>query len=59
MEAPGKQLAPDRTRKSEYTQFILEGGYDMGEVNKGRADAFMKEHWLPSDILEADQKKND
>ena len=25
VEAPGKKLAPDRTRKSEYTPFILEG----------------------------------
>jgi ribonuclease Z len=58
VEAAGKKLAPDRTRKSEYTPFILEGNYDMSEVNKGWADAFMKQNGLPPDILEADQKKN-
>jgi len=58
VEAPGKKLAPDRTRKPEYTPFILEGAYDMTDVNKSWADDFMKEHDLPADILQADHKKS-
>jgi ribonuclease Z len=59
VEAGAEKLAPDRTRKPEYTPFILEGAYDMTDVNKGWADAFMKEHGLSPDILQADQKKQD
>ena len=56
VEAPGKKLAPDRTRKSEYTQFILDGSFDMTDVNKGWADEFIKDNGLSPDILKADHK---
>ncbi|MHC4946193.1 MAG: guanitoxin biosynthesis MBL fold metallo-hydrolase GntH [Planctomycetota bacterium] len=58
VEGPGEKLAPDRTRKSEYTPFILQGNLDMTDVNKSWADKFMKEHGLSPDILKADQKKS-
>jgi hypothetical protein len=58
VEGPGEKLAPDRTRKSEYTEFILKGSLDMTEVNKNWADEFMKEHGLSPDILKADHKKD-
>ncbi len=57
VEGPGEKLAPDRSRKPEYTKFVLEGALDMTEVNKGWADVFMKENGLSPDILKADQKK--
>jgi ribonuclease Z len=57
VEAPGKKLAPDRTRKSEYTQLILEGALDMTDANKGWADEFMQENGLSPDILSPKAKK--
>ena len=56
VETPGKKLAPDRTRKSEYTKFILDGSFDMTDVNKGWADEFIKDNGLSPDILKADHK---
>jgi ribonuclease Z len=57
VEGPGEKLAPDRTRESEYTPFILAGSFDMSDVNKGWSQEFMKANGLPADILEADRKK--
>jgi ribonuclease Z len=45
-------LAPDRSRKSEYTDFILDGAYDMSEVNARWLKAWMKEN----NLTEADLK---
>jgi hypothetical protein len=58
--ALGRRLdfEPDRTRKSEYTEFILKGSLDMTDVNKTWADKFMKEHELSPDILKADHRKD-
>jgi ribonuclease Z len=58
VEAGGTKLAPDPARKSEYTPFITKGTLDMTDVNKGWADAFIKENGLPADILEGDHKKD-
>ena len=55
VEGPGEKLDPDRTRKSEYTPFIMAGTYDMTDVNKGWSQEFMKVHGLSPDILEADR----
>jgi ribonuclease Z len=57
VEGPGEALAPDRTRKPEYTPFILDGAFDMTDVNKGWSQEFIKTNGLPADILEADRKK--
>ena len=57
VEGPGEKLAPDRTRKPEYTPFILAGAFDMTDVNKSWSQDFIKANGLPADILEADRKK--
>jgi ribonuclease Z len=50
---PGKKLAPDRTRKSEYTDFINQGRLDVRDVNKAWLEEFMKENGLTSEDLKA------
>jgi len=49
---PGKPLAPDKTRKSEYTSFILKGHFDTSDVDRLWLQEFMKKHGL----TEADLK---
>ena len=48
-----KGAAPDRTRKSEYTQFILDGKFDTSDVDGPWLKKFMKEHGLTEDDLKA------
>ncbi|MEK6239192.1 MAG: hypothetical protein N2C14_31120, partial [Planctomycetales bacterium] len=48
---PGKPLAPDPTRKSEYTEFILKGRFDTSDVDRRWLEEFMKKHNLTEDDL--------
>jgi hypothetical protein len=48
---PRKAPAPDRNRKSEYTQFILDGKFDTSDVDEPWLKAFMKKHGLTEDDL--------
>ena len=50
---PGKKLAPDRSRKSEYTDFIKQGRLDVDDVNKEWLEEFMKEDGLTTEDLKA------
>ena len=50
---PGGMLAPDRSRKSEYTDFINQGRLDVDDVNKAWLEKFMKENGLTSEDLKA------
>ena len=50
---PGGKLAPDRSRKSEYTDFINQGRLDVGDVNKAWLEEFMNENGLTSKDLKA------
>ena len=43
---PGKPLPPDRSRKSEYTEFILKGRFDTSDVDRLWLNEFMKKHGL-------------
>ena len=43
---PNRPLAPDRTRKSEYTLFTLGGRYDTSDADGLWLKEFMKEHGL-------------
>jgi hypothetical protein len=52
---PGKPLPPDRTRKSEYTQFILDGKFDTSDVDGPWLKKFMKKYGLTEDDLKAGQ----
>jgi ribonuclease Z len=52
---PGKALAPDRTRKSEYTDFILKGKFDTSDVDKLWLQEFMKKHNLTEEDLKVGQ----
>ena len=48
-DVPGpaeERLRPDPSRKSEYTQFILSGSLDVGDVNQEWLQKFMKEQGL-------------
>ena len=49
---PGKASPPDRSRKSEYTQFTLEGRFDTSDVDGTWLKEFMKKH----DLTEKDLK---
>ena len=48
---PGKPLAPDRTRKSEYTEFILKGRFDTSDADERWLKKFMKENNLTEQDL--------
>jgi len=52
---PNKAPPPDRTRKSEYTQFILDGKFDTSDVDKRWLMKFMMENNLTEDDLKAGQ----
>ena len=52
---PGGKLAPDRSRKSEYTDFIQKGRLDASDVNKRWLEEFMKENGLKPEDLKVGQ----
>ena len=52
---PNKAPAPDRSRKSEYTQFTLDGKFDTSDVDGPWLKKFMKENDLTEDDLKAGQ----
>jgi ribonuclease Z len=54
-EVPGpeQKLAPDRSRKSEYTDFTNQGRLDVDDVNKSWLEEFMKENGLTAEDLKA------
>jgi hypothetical protein len=51
VEGPGGHLAPDRSRKSEYTRFILDGRLDIDDANREWMKTFMEAHGLDEDVL--------
>jgi ribonuclease Z len=51
VEGPGEKLAPDRSRKSEYTKFTLDGRLDVDDVNQEWMEPFMDAHGLTDDDL--------
>jgi hypothetical protein len=51
VEGPGEHLAPDRSRASEYTDFILNGRLDVDEANAQWSKKFMEENGLTPDDL--------
>ncbi|MHC4562983.1 MAG: guanitoxin biosynthesis MBL fold metallo-hydrolase GntH [Planctomycetota bacterium] len=48
---PGKPLPPDRSRKSEYTDFTLKGRFDTSDVDARWLKEFMEEHDLTKEDL--------
>ena len=48
---PNRAPAPDPTRKSEYTEYILKGRYDTSDVDSAWLNQFMKEHDLKAEDL--------
>ena len=52
---PNKAPAPDRSRKSEYTIFILDGKFDTSDVDGPWLNKFMEEHNLTEGDLKAGQ----
>ncbi len=52
---PGGHLKPDRSRKSEYTDFTLEGRLDVSDVNKRWLEEFMKQNGLTADDVNIGQ----
>ena len=52
---PNRAPAPDRSRKSEYTKFILDGAFDTDDVNAEWLKAFMQKHGLTEEDLKAGQ----
>ncbi len=50
---PNKSPAPDRSRKSAYTPFTLEGRYDTSDVDSSWLEPFTKKHDLTEDDLKA------
>ena len=53
VSGPNRAPAPDRSRKSEYTSFTLDGKYDTSDVDSTWLIPFMKEHGLTEDDLKA------
>ncbi len=51
VESPGQKLAPDRSRKSEYTKFTLDGALDVSDVNAHWMKVFMEEHGLTEEDI--------
>jgi ribonuclease Z len=52
---PGKPLDPDKTRKSEYTPFILKGRFDTSDVDRLWLQEFMKKYGLTEADLKVGQ----
>ncbi len=55
MPGPGKPIAPDRSRKSEYTQFTLGGMFDCSDVDARWLKEFMAKHGLTKEDLKVGQ----
>ena len=53
VEGPSEKLAPDSTRASEYTKFILDGRLDVDEANARWVKEFMTHNNLTAADLEA------
>ena len=51
MPGPNRASPPDRTRKSEYTEFTLKGRLDCSDVDGAWLKKFMKEHSLTENDL--------
>ncbi len=51
VESPGRRLAPDRSRKSEYTKFILDGAMDVSDVNARWMKIFMEAQGLTEEDI--------
>lgn len=49
------RLAPDRSRKSEYTQFTFSGEFDCSDVDARWLKKFMAKHGLTKGDLKAGQ----
>ena len=52
---PNKPLAPDNSRKSEYTPFILKGRFDTSDVDRLWLKEFMKKYGLTEADLKVGQ----
>ena len=52
VEGPSENLAPDRSRASEYTQFILDGRLDVDKSNAQWIKEFMDRTGLTVEDLE-------
>jgi len=52
VEGPSEKLAPDPSRASEYTQFILDGNLDVDEANARWVKEFMARNGLTTEDLE-------
>ena len=48
---PGRAPPPDRSRKSEYSQFTLDGRYDTSDADGAWLAKFMEENDLTQDDL--------
>ncbi len=48
---PNRPLPPDRSRKSEYTKFVLDGRFDTSDVDGTWLKSFMKDYGLTEDDL--------
>ncbi len=58
MLGPGAELAPDRSRASEYTDYILAGRLDVDDVNRAWKEAFMAEHGLTDADLNVGESRD-
>ncbi|MCK4838379.1 MAG: MBL fold metallo-hydrolase [Desulfobulbaceae bacterium] len=52
---PSKSPSPDRSRKSEYTKFTLDGKFDCSDVDGPWLKKFMNKHGLTENDLKAGQ----
>jgi len=52
VESPGQKLAPDRSRKSEYTKFTFDGALDVSDVNARWMKIFMEANGLTEEDIE-------
>jgi ribonuclease Z len=55
IKGTSRPLAPDRSRKSEYTPYILNGRYDTSDVDARWLKAWMEENGLTEDDLTVGQ----
>jgi ribonuclease Z len=53
VDGPGEKLAPDPTRASEYTQYILDGRLNVDEANARWVKEFMERTGLTAEDLQA------
>jgi ribonuclease Z len=53
---PGRPPPPDRSRKPEYTKYILDGRYDCSDADGPWLKKFMKEHGLEESDLKVGEK---